>query len=371
MNVSRTILIGVSLIAGAGVAGVRPAAAGPLADPAPWVLPVNAFAKAKPGDWTILEGEALLGGKLVREREIIRVGPVKRGVAEVQLFEGAAGSEGWILSFPVDVRRGPDTNLLYDLPWVASDLTHAPTTCTLGSETFDCTEVSYRTRKHQVTVLMAPRVRGSGIVSFAIVRNGKPYWTMKTIGYGTAGKVEWGVGPPRADLEVWDGGAQPTRQREGSEPASGDVYETAAESARAAAPHADLIGCEVTGGARATAVRRLVQTKMQAIEDCYSDALAARPGAGGGPIEVSFGLDDGSPVDIAASGSCAAAKHCATEAIGAMGLSASDTASQVRCKFTFDPGRRARGDKPNKRRLVTRAHPARGGPDLRGVQRIP
>jgi hypothetical protein len=366
MNLLPTVLLGVSLIVGSATAE-----AGPLPDPAPWVLPVNAFAKAKPGDWTILEGDALLNGKMLRERLIVRVGPVKRGVADVQLFEGVAGSEGWILSFPVDVKRGPDTNLLFDLPWIASDLRQSEATCTLGGESFPCTEASYRTKRHQVTVRMAPRVRGSGLVSFAIVKNGKPSWTMTTIGYGTAGKVTWGAGPPRADLEVWDGGAQPTRTREGTEPASGDVYETAAQSMRADGPHADLTGCDVTGAAPADAVRRLVQVKLQAIEDCYSDALATRPRNCGGPTEVTFRLDGGTPVDIAATGTCDTAKQCATDAIGAMELTADDTGLQVRCTLAFDPGRRIRKDKPGKRRLLTRAHPARGGPDLRGVQRIP
>ena len=343
------------------------AAAGPLADPAPWVLPVNAFARAKPGDWTIIEGDALLNGKMVHERQIYRVGTVKGGVVEVQMFEGKAGSEGWFLSFPVDVKRGPDTNLLFDVPWVATDLTEQPATCALGGATFDCTEVAYRTPTHEVTVRMAPKVRGSGIVSFAVVRKGKPYWTMTTVGYGSAGKVEWGVGPPRADLEAWDGGAQPMKMRRGSDPATGDVYETREQAMRALAPHADVTACEVTGP-RGAVVRRMVERKLQAMEDCYSDALASHPRIGGGPVELRFRLDGGAVVDVAATGTCVAANACASDAIQAMEFGADDDA-QVTCTLAFDPGRR--GAKPSKPRLLIKAHPARGGPDLRGLQRIP
>ncbi|HVV83746.1 MAG TPA: hypothetical protein VHE35_11810 [Kofleriaceae bacterium] len=345
------------------------AVAGPLKDPAPWVLPVNVFAKAKPGDWTILEGDALLDGKMLHEREIIRVGPVKKGVAEVQMFEGKAGMEGWFLSFPVDVRRGPDSNLFYDVPWIATDLTQAPATCTLGDATFDCTEVRYHTPTLEITARMSTRVLGSGIVSFAIVRKGKPYWTMTAIGYGTAGKTAWGEGPPRADLEVWDGGAQPTRMRAGTDPATGDVYETPEQAMRALAPHADVTACTVDGG-REAPVRQMVERKLQAMEDCYSDALAGNARLGGGTIEVSFRLDAGAPGDVAAKGTPAAAGACASDAIQQMELG-EDEDAQVSCTIAFDPGRHGKPGARPTRRLITKAHPARGGPDLRGLQRIP
>jgi hypothetical protein len=178
-------LLGLSLV----TAGARPAEAAPLADPAPWVLPVNAFARAKAGDWTLLEGEALVNGKLVREREIIRIGAVKAGVAEVHLFGGPADHERWFLSFPVDVKRGPDTNLLHDVPWIATDLLTTSTTCPLGTGSVPCTVVSYQTPDHTVTVSMSDRVRGSGIVAFEVMRGEQPVWAMKAIGYGTSKKV--------------------------------------------------------------------------------------------------------------------------------------------------------------------------------------
>ncbi len=218
LGLAVPMLIGLSLTS-------TTAAAGPLIDPAPWVLPVNAYAKARAGDWTLLEGDAVLNGRMVREREIIRVVTVARGVAEVQLFEGAEGREGWILTFPVDVKRGPDTNLLYDVPWVATDMVQAKASCMLGDATFACTKITYRTLTNKVTVFMAPRVRGSGIVAFEVLRRGKPVWRMTTIGYGHGDVVEWGVGPPRADLEAWDGGAIAVDMRDGSEPATDDVYE--------------------------------------------------------------------------------------------------------------------------------------------------
>jgi hypothetical protein len=200
-----------------------------LVDPAPFVLPVNAFAKAAPGEWTILEGETQLGGKLVHEREIIRVGAVEGGVAEVQLFEGQLDKESWFLSFPVDQRRGPDTNLLYDVPWIARGLKREPATCTLGAASFRCTKVTYQTLSHDAngapyrgsaTVLMSPKIRGSGIVSYELAREGRVVWKMRTIGYGTRGRTEWGVAPPREDLEAnWDreGAAAMVGRREGSQ----------------------------------------------------------------------------------------------------------------------------------------------------------
>ena len=354
-----------------------PAVAGPLADPAPWVLPVNAFAKAQAGDWTILEGEALLGGTRVQEREIIRVGNVVRGVAEVQLFEGAAEREAWFLSFPVDVKRGPDTNLLYDLPWIASDLAQAPATCTLGTASVPCTKVTYRTPSHRVTVMMAAQVKGSGIVSFEIVRDGEaaPVWSMKTIGYGTGGKVAWGAGPPRKDLDAsWDGGAQPTAMREGTVPAAPDVW-AEEPPPLAMPPRADLPSCTVVGDRARGDVQRLLLRKLIAIEDCYARAVTAKK-VGGGSVNVTFAIDELAAVtELMTTGSAAApVRACVHDAVLPVQFPFSDGGgvTSVTCTFTFDPGKPApRPKKPAKRTLVSKRHPARGGPDLRGVPRIP
>lgn len=348
------------------------AAAAPLADPAPWVLPVNAFARARVGDWTILEGETLLNGKLVRQREIIRVASLSRGVAEVQLFEGAAGQEGWFLSFPVDVKRGPDTNLLFDVPWIATDMTYAKATCTLGDASFPCFKVSYRTRIHKVTAYMAQRVKGSGLVSFEVVRDGKPIWTMKTIGYGTASKVEWGAGPPRADLQGnWDGGATAVTMREGSEPATEDEYEPEPLSMP---PRADLASCTILGDIDQAMLRRYVLRKLVAVEDCYLAAAGRDKKIGGGAAEVSFAVDELSAVvDVTATGSAAPAlRACATDAIASLQFPFSDARArtEVTCTITFDPGKPAPPRK-GPRKLLRKGHPARGGPDLRGLPRIP
>ena len=88
---------------------------------------------------------------------------------------------------------------------------------------------------------------------------------------------------------------------------------------------------------------------------------------------VRFRLDAGLPVDVAATGTCVAANACASDAIQQMELGEDDD-GQVTCTLNFDPGRRApagKPGKPGKPRLITKAHPARGGPDLRGLQRIP
>lgn len=371
MRRTLLVLLGVSS-SYAAVAEARP-----LPDPAPWVLPVNVFAKARPGDWTILEGEAVLNGKLVHERELVRVGKIAGGVAEVQLFEGAADREGWFLSFPVDVARGPDTNLLFDLPWIATDLQQTKASCTLGDATFPCTELTYRTPGHAVTVRMAPRVLGSGLVSFAIVTDGKPTWTMTTIGYGTARKVAWGVGPPRADLEAWDGGAKPVAQRVGSAPASPDVYEAPEAALVGVPPHVELGACKVSGDLEPRAVGKRVQAKLQAIDDCYGDAVAASAKVGGGTVALAFVVDDeGWAGDLAPTGAASAAiTTCVTDAIEGLQFATTGRGASVpvTCAFTFDPGKRAppAGKKPGKPRLLTKAHPARGGPDLRGLQRIP
>jgi hypothetical protein len=369
-----------SVAAVALVTSASPAAAGPLADPAPWVLPVNAFAGAKAGDWTILEGDALLDGKLVHEREIIRVGSLARGVAEVQLFEGAAGKEGWFLSFPVDVKRGPDTNLLFDVPWIATDLAQEKATCTLGDASFPCVEVSYRTASHKVTVLMAARVKGSGIVSFAITRPGSatPVWSMKTIGYGTAGKVLWGAGPPRADLEGnWDGGAAAADQREGSQPAAGDVYEPEEPPPLALPPRVDVTDCLVVGDRDRGSVMRLVQRKLPALQECYEGAVARdRKKAVAGTADVRFVIDElAALTELELGGSASPAmRACAGDALKNLQFAYADGGggSQVACTVTFDPGKPAPPrKKPAKRKLITKGHPARGGPDLRGVPRIP
>lgn len=353
-------------------------AAGPLADPAPWVLPVNAFAKARVGDWTLLEGDAVLNGKPVHLRQIIRVAALKGGVADVQLFEGPAGREGWFLTFPVDVKRGPDTNLLYDLPWIAVDPKPEKATCTLGAARFDCTRVTYRTPSHRVTALMAARVRGSGLVGFEVVPTGggAPLWSMRTIGYGAAGKVEWGAGPPPADLQGdWDGGAKPSGQREGSEPATVDVWEQELPPL-AIPPRADLTDCKVMGDRDRGSVMRLLLRRLMAIEDCYLAALAGKPKPRGGDATMTFVIDELAAVtDLKDTGTAApAVRRCAADVVSAVQFPFADAAgvSQVVCTFTFDPGKPAPPlRRPLKKKLVTRGHPARGGPDLRGAARIP
>ncbi len=350
------------------------AAAGPLPDPAPWVLPVNAFAKARPGEWTILEGDAVIGGKTVHEREVIMVGPVVRGVAEVQLFEGKAGRETWFLSFPVDVKRGPDSNLLFDLPWIATDLHVEKASCPLGGATVPCSVVTYQTPSHTVTVYMAAKVRGSGIISYEILQAGKPVWAMTAIGYGTAGKVEWGVGPPNPGLAAnWDGGGTAVGLREGSVLASDDVYEAPALPPLPVPPRADLGDCQVHGTQDPRLIRRYVLRKLMPIEDCYVAALAARPGLGG-TVDVAFAIDGtAATTEVQVSGSAdPAVSACVSAAVRTTKFppSAIDVVTTATCSFTFDPGKPAPpAKKPTKPKLLTRAHPARGGPDLRGVTR--
>ncbi len=367
-------LVALTSIAALIGAAAGDADAGPIADPAPWVLPVNALAKAKVGDWTLLEGDAVIAGQSVHEREIVRVAAITGGVAELQLFEGAAGHESWFLSFPVELKRGPDTNLFFDLPWIARDLRQHKASCTLGAATFPCTQVSYRTATHAVTALMAPRVRGSGIVSFEVVPTGAtaPSWSMKTIGYGTADKVEWGAGPPRADLQGnWDGGAAATVMREGTVPAAADVYEPVPLGT---APRVDLDNCTVVGDLELNVVRRYVLRKLRPIEDRYITALAAQPKLGGGAVDVTFTVDETDAIiDLAAAGSAAAPlQACVSDNVAAVRFPHPDSGgpSTVTCTFTFDPGTPPpkRHGKP---KLLTRGHPARGGHDIRGAQRVP
>lgn len=218
---------------------------------------------------------------------------------------------------------------------------------------------------------------GSGLVSFAVVTDGKPTWTMTTIGYGTARKVAWGVGPPRADLEAWT--AAPSRSPSASAaPASPDVYEAPEAAAVGVAPHVDLGECKVTGGLAPRAVRTRVDGKLSAIDDCYGDAVAASAKVGGGAIEVAFAIDDdGWAAGLAAltGAAHAAIKTCVTDTMEGLQFATSGggASPRVTCTLTFDPGKRAppAGKKPGKPRLLTKAHPARGGPDLRGLQRIP
>ena len=363
-----------TLLVALPLAATATATAGPLPDPAPWVLPVNAFAKARPGEWTILEGDAVLGGKPVHEREVIMVGPVVRGVAEVQLFEGKAGRETWFLSFPVDVKRGPDSNLLFDLPWIATDLHVEKASCPLGGATVACSVVTYQTPSHTVTVYMSAKVRGSGIISYEILQGGKTVWAMTAIGYGTAGKVEWGVGPPSAALAAnWDGGGTAVGQREGSAPAAGDIYEAPEPPPLPVPPRADLGDCQLVGVHDANIVRRFVLRKLMPIEDCYVAALASKP-ALGGTVAVAFTIDEAAATTgVQVSGSAdPAVSACVSAAVRGTRFPPSNigVASTVTCAFTFDPGKPAPpAKKPTKPRLLSRAHPARGGPDLRGVTR--
>ena len=364
------VVLGISLIA--TVAEARP-----LPDPAPWVLPVNALAKAKVGDWTILEGDAVLGGRTLHQREIIRVGSIAGGIAELQLFEGKAGREGWFLSFPVDLARGPDTNLLFDVPWIAVDQKSAKATCTMGDASFACTKVTYRTPTHTVTAFMAARVRGSGLVAFDVVRDGQSVWKMTTVGYGNGGKVEWGAGPPRADLQGnWDGGAAAVALRDGTEPATADVYEVVPPPPLAMPPRADLVDCHVGGDLDRNIVRRFIQRKLTQIEDCYAEALAGNRKLGGGTIELAFTIDElSAAIELSATGTAPMTlRPCAADAVTAIQFPYADGGgrSSVTCTFTFDPGHPAPPKKkPTKPRLLHKAHPARGGPDLRGLQRIP
>ena len=343
------------------------AQAGPLPDPAPWVLPVNAFARARPGDWTILEGDAVIAGKTVHQREVIRVGEVAGGVAEVQLFEGAAGYESWFLSFPVDQKRGPDTNLLYDVPWIATGMVKARATCTLGAgKPFPCTRVTYATPDSTVTVLMAPRVRGSGIVSFEVVRGGAPTWSMTTIGYGTAAKVEWGAGPPSPTLEAnRDTSDLMIGLRTGSEYATEDVYE-GGENADGVPPSVDLRGLTAAGSVDMNLLRRQVKRKVPAMTDCY-EQLVTRGGQAREQVDVTFTVDAAGAIgDLATTGS-PSLKWCVSENLGDAQLPAALAGAQrVEIIFTFDPGV-PKPKKPVKRKLIRKGHPMRGGPDLRGV----
>jgi hypothetical protein len=351
------------------VATAAAAAAGPLPDPAPWVLPVNAYAKAKPGDWTLLEGETVLGGKLVQQREVIRVGAVKGGVAEVQLFEGPADYERWFLSFPVDTRRGPDPNLLYVVPWIATGMTRAKATCTLGAgKPFPCTKVSFATPSSTVTVLMAPRVRGSGIVSYEVVRDGKPVWTMKAIGYGTAKKVEWGAGPSKAPLDVLrDTSNVMIGMREGSAHAVEDVYE-GGPAAEGVPAQVELDTVAVTGDMDRAIVTRYLKRKVPAMTSCWEKLVASKPGLTREQVIAGFTIDErGLLVALITTGT-PALKWCVTENLDGLQFPQSDGGGRnlVEATFTFDPGV-PRPKKPVKRRLISKGHPMRGGPDLRGV----
>lgn len=368
MRRSLLVLLGLTLLPAA-------AAAGPLADPAPWVLPVNAFAKARPGDWTVLEGDTIRNGKPVHEREVIRVSAVAGGVAEVQLHEGAIGRERWFLTFPVDMKRGPDTNLLHDVPWIATDLRTSKATCALGDTTLACTVVTYKTPSATVTVFMSPRVRGSGIVSFEVVRGGTTVWSMATTGYGTAGKSEWGVAPPGPELEApWDASQLAVGLREGSQPATDDVYEPEELPALGLPPRADLTGCEVTGDRDRRLVRRFVLRTLARVEDCYVAALVRKPKLGGGTVEVGFTIDElAAPVELTTAGTAdPALRTCVSDLVTRLQFAYSDAggSSLVTCTFTFDPGKPAPPRKKLRpRKLLVKGHPARGGPDLRGVTR--
>jgi hypothetical protein len=252
--------------------------------------------------------------------------------------------------------------------WIATGMTRARATCTLGAgKPFPCTKVTYSTTSSTVTVLMAPRVRGSGIVSYEIVRDGQPVWTMKTIGYGTAKTVEWGVGPPSPALvDERDTSDLMIGMREGSVYAVEDVYE-AGDPVDSVPPRVELYTVKVIGLIGRELVRRKLKRRIPPMTACY-EKLVARGGLTREKVTVAFTIaPTGRLVDLVAEGPTSL-KRCVKESLDGLEFPRSDGGgvNQVECTLAFDPGV-PRPTKPVKRKLIKKGHPMRGGPDLRGV----
>jgi hypothetical protein len=167
------------------------------------VLPVDAIASAKQGDWTILEGETRIANKLVPDRIVIRIGaPLEPKTTQVVWFRGEAGGEAPFMAYVAGKHPIRVGVLGYASTYVRGFKTSAAK-CKLATEVA-CTKVAFHhdgpAGKHEVVIEMAPRVRGSGIVSLEVKDDHGVLWKLRTVGYGRGKTVEWGTAAPGDNL---------------------------------------------------------------------------------------------------------------------------------------------------------------------------
>lgn len=174
-------------------------------------LPVNVFASARQGDWTYLEGQMRDPGsgelRAAAERIVVTNASDDRvRVSLLTRFHGEVEEE-LLLGLQIDRAVGPDLNLFDCSTDGLQSGSTEPGSHRLGSEAVDCVEACWtlgHTRPdgspEAVTLAawLADRVLGSGIIAFSLTDSRGLIWSMGTVGYGRAGEVSWGIGPPAA-----------------------------------------------------------------------------------------------------------------------------------------------------------------------------
>jgi hypothetical protein len=176
------------------------------ADPA---LPVDAVMKGQVDDWTIFESEKLVDGKLVKERALSVIAASGQPFTKrVFWFSDEKDKEAQWRS---DNLTTVDTRLIgVTVLDTVKDLKSEAATCKLDTS-FACTKVTYSgdarndpKKQVAVTAMMAPRIKGSGIVELTVTQGTTVVWKLKAIGYGNREKSDWGVPPSKTKIEIPD-----------------------------------------------------------------------------------------------------------------------------------------------------------------------
>jgi len=170
-------------------------------------LPVDAVTKGAAGDWSIYEGQIRHTGKLVPDRKVVALGSSPGAEIRVIWFRGAKDKEAplWADKFATTSAIGVGL-LGYGASKVRSWATEQ-TTCKLDTA-FPCTKLTFTVAESAdakdlttVTLKMSDRVRATGIVELEATDRTGVAWKLHVVGYGRAGKTEWGVGT-KARLEI-------------------------------------------------------------------------------------------------------------------------------------------------------------------------
>jgi len=316
-------------------------AASSLAYAEPAALPVDNVLPGSLLDWTMFSVEQREGTKLVKEevvdgkptplRAIVVVWQSEKDpkVRRVIWFLGGKDSETETYN-----RRFP-TKLNVDLvPGVTSegaDLEVTPATCKLDTS-FPCSKVRFtgttpddKATPVSVTMTMAKRVVGSGIVDLEITDKAGVVMRMKAIGYGNDKKSAWGAAASKAELTIFP----EMKFGFGGRP-KGPVTN----------PTISLGKLAVTGALEPAIVRRRIKGDIQKLIDCYEKALVASPTLAG-VVGLTFSVGgDGKVVSSSGTGVDKAVASCMAGALAQLALPAPKDGKpvSVRIDITCQPG---------------------------------
>lgn len=256
-------------------------------------LPVDVVTKGKTGDWTLLEGKRRDGTTMVDDRALISILGRTPTQLRVGWFEGAKDAEHWAFGFDVDATQPLDTVMVAH-PADVIDVTTAPAKCRLDVE-LACSKVTIKTKSETITLMMAPRVRGTGIVSLVSTDAKGVVLSLQVTGYGHGAKAEWGKPASKAKL------VEPTPPAMGEGPPGEGGF--APPPPKTTEPGLDLEELEVAGKLDQAIVRRYIKRNFQKLRYCYEKELVAKPKLGAGKVKAAFEIaGDGKVSSMTANG---------------------------------------------------------------------